>query len=204
MSCNGCRVLRKGCSEDCMLRDCLTWIQNPQAQANATVFVTKFFGRATLLSFLSSVLPNQRPAMFQSLMYEAVGRTINPVNGAVGMLCTGKWQFCQLGVEQVLSGSGGALTPLPDLHESSEKGSSSGGDHQQQVMMEETQSSRLMSQSERCHQAKKQRMETQSEESEESSTLGSRTETTDDCVYVYANSQTHQRKQQQQLLTLFL
>jgi hypothetical protein len=35
--------------------------------------------------------------LFQSLMYEAVGRTINPVNGAVGMLWTGKWQFCQLG-----------------------------------------------------------------------------------------------------------
>ncbi|KAK2405085.1 LOB domain-containing protein 38 [Trifolium repens] len=160
MSCNGCRVLRKGCSEDCMLRDCLTWIQNPQAQANATVFVTKFFGRATLLSFLSSVPRNKRSALFQSLMYEAVGRTINPVNGAVGMLWTGKWQFCQLGVEQVLRGSGGALTPLPDFHESSEKGISS-GDHRQELIMmdenyynelEETQSERVVGG--RCHQAK--------------------------------------------------
>ncbi|WJX14904.1 hypothetical protein P8452_05107 [Trifolium repens] len=180
MSCNGCRVLRKGCSEDCMLRDCLKWIQNPQAQANATVFVTKFFGRATLLSFLSSVPPNQRPGLFQSLM---------------------------LGVEQVLGGSGGALTPLPDLHECTEKGSSS-GDHQQELIMmeenyynelEETQSERVVGG--RCHQAKKQRTERHESEESESSTLGSRTERTEDCSYVYANSQTHQRKQ---LLTLFL
>jgi hypothetical protein len=103
---------------------------------------------------------NYITAMFQSLMYEAVGRTINPVNGAVGMLWTGKWQFCQLGVEQVLRGSGGALTPLPDLHESSEKGSSY-GDHQQELIMmeenynelEETQSERVVGG--RCHQAKK-------------------------------------------------
>jgi hypothetical protein len=154
---------------------------------------------------------NYITALFQSLMYEAVGRTINPVNGAVGMLWTGKWQFCQLGVEQVLRGSGGALTPLPDFHESSKKGSSS-GDHRQELIMmdenyynelEETQSERVVGG--RCHQAKKQRTETHESEESESSTLGSRTERTEDCSYVYANSQTHQRKQQQQqLLTLFL
>lgn len=60
MSCNGCRVLRKGCSEDCMLRHCLLRIENPQAQARATLFVAKFFGRAILMSFLSSVQANQR------------------------------------------------------------------------------------------------------------------------------------------------
>ena len=51
-------------------------------------------------------------ALFQSLLYEAVGRTINPVNGAVGLLWTGNWHLCQLGVEQVLRGGGGALRPL--------------------------------------------------------------------------------------------
>ncbi|KAL2347610.1 hypothetical protein Fmac_001610 [Flemingia macrophylla] len=53
MSCNGCRVLRKGCSEECMLRYCLQWIENLEGQAHATLFVDKFFGRATLMSFLS-------------------------------------------------------------------------------------------------------------------------------------------------------
>lgn len=49
--------------------------------------------------------------MFESLLYEAVGRTINPVNGVVGLLWTGNWRLCQLGVETVLRG--GALSPLP-------------------------------------------------------------------------------------------
>ncbi|XP_074579076.1 protein WHAT'S THIS FACTOR 9, mitochondrial-like [Curcuma longa] len=41
MSCNGRRVLRKGCSEKCRFRRCLQWI-------NATVFLAKFYGRAGL------------------------------------------------------------------------------------------------------------------------------------------------------------
>ncbi|XP_054785535.1 LOB domain-containing protein 38-like [Prosopis cineraria] len=110
MSCSGCRVLRKGCSDECMLRHCLQGIQNPQAQAHATVFVAKFFGRAGLMSFVSAVPRSQRPYLFQSLLYEAVGRTINPVNGAVGLLWTGNWHLCQLAVETVLLG--GALNPL--------------------------------------------------------------------------------------------
>ncbi|CAL5209837.1 unnamed protein product [Lathyrus oleraceus] len=185
MSCNGCRVLRKGCSEDCMLRDSLTWIQNPQAQGNATLFVAKFFGRATLMSSLSSVPPNQRSGLFQSLMYEAVGRTINPVNGAVGLLWTGRWRFCQLGVEQVLRGNGGALTPLPD-HESTD--SDRHQYHREQQVMIEKQN------------YNEEANKTQSEESE-SSTLGSRTGS-EDYSYVYANSQI--QTQTNQLLTLFL
>lgn len=50
--------------------------------------------------------------MFESLLYEAVGRTINPVNGAVGLLWTGNWHLCQMGVDKVLRGAP-ALTPLP-------------------------------------------------------------------------------------------
>ncbi|KAJ7967563.1 putative LOB domain-containing protein [Quillaja saponaria] len=117
MSCNGCRVLRKGCSDDCMLRHCLQSIDNPQAQAHATVFLAKFFGRAGLMSFISSVPINQRLALFQSLLYEAVGRTVNPVTGAVGLLWTGNWHICQLGVEIVLRG--GALNLLPEEYLSS-------------------------------------------------------------------------------------
>ncbi|OIV93487.1 hypothetical protein TanjilG_11069 [Lupinus angustifolius] len=111
MSCNGCRVLRKGCSESCILRPCLQWIENPEAQGHATVFVAKFFGRACLMSFISNVSETQRPALFQSLLFEACGRTVNPVNGAVGLLWTGNWHVCQAAVETVLRG--GTLTPLP-------------------------------------------------------------------------------------------
>lgn len=112
MSCNGCRVLRKGCSENCMLRQCIEWMEDPQAQAHATVFVAKFFGRAGLLSFINGVSETQRPALFQSLLFEAVGRTINPVNGATGLLLAGNWKVCQSAVETVLRG--GALEPLPE------------------------------------------------------------------------------------------
>ncbi|TYJ44149.1 hypothetical protein E1A91_A03G202300v1 [Gossypium mustelinum] len=104
MSCNGCRILRKGCSENCMLRQSLQCIENPQAQAHATVFVAKFFGRAGLMSFLSSVASPQRPA---------VGRAINPVSGAVGLLWTGNWNVCQSAVQTVLQG--GTLQPLPEF-----------------------------------------------------------------------------------------
>ncbi|XP_071717145.1 LOB domain-containing protein 38-like [Rutidosis leptorrhynchoides] len=113
MSCNGCRVLRKGCNDNCILRHSLNGISTPQAQANATVFVAKFFGRAGLMSFLSSVPEPQRPALFQSLLYEACGRTVNPVNGAVGLLWTGNWHVCQSAVETVLRG--GSIRAMPEL-----------------------------------------------------------------------------------------
>ncbi|KAJ4714745.1 putative LOB domain-containing protein [Melia azedarach] len=113
MSCNGCRVLRKGCSESCVLRPCLQWIESPEAQGHATVFVAKFFGRAGLMSFISAVPDSQRPALFQSLLFEACGRTVNPVNGAVGLLWTGNWHVCQAAVETVLRG--GTLRPMTDL-----------------------------------------------------------------------------------------
>ena len=51
--------------------------------------------------------------MFQSLLYEAAGRTINPVNGAVGLLGSGNWHLCQAAVETVLRG--GTIGPLPEL-----------------------------------------------------------------------------------------
>ncbi|KAK4563361.1 hypothetical protein RGQ29_005754 [Quercus rubra] len=113
MSCNGCRVLRKGCSDNCMLRQCLKWIDNPQAQAHATLFVAKFFGRACLMSFISTVPKSHRPALFQSLLFEAVGRTVNPVNGVVGLLWTGNWDVCRAAVETVLRG--GVLQAQPEF-----------------------------------------------------------------------------------------
>ena len=69
MSCNGCRVLRKGCSESCILRPCLQWIESPEAQGHATVFVAKFFGRAGLMSFISAVPESQRPGMGTQLLF---------------------------------------------------------------------------------------------------------------------------------------
>ncbi|OIW19120.1 hypothetical protein TanjilG_10321 [Lupinus angustifolius] len=113
MSCNGCRVLRKGCSESCILRPCLQWIETPEAQGHATVFVAKFFGRAGLMSFISNVSETQRPALFRSLLFEACGRTVNPVNGAVGLLWNGNWHVCQAAVETVLRG--GTLTPMAEV-----------------------------------------------------------------------------------------
>uniref|UniRef100_A0A7N0VK84 LOB domain-containing protein n=1 Tax=Kalanchoe fedtschenkoi TaxID=63787 RepID=A0A7N0VK84_KALFE len=111
MSCNGCRVLRKGCSETCVLRPCLQWIDSPESQGHATVFVAKFFGRAGLMSFISKAPDSQRPALFQSLLYEACGRAVNPVSGAVGLLGTGNWHVCQVAVETVLRG--GTLRSVP-------------------------------------------------------------------------------------------
>lgn len=47
------------------------------------------------------------------MLFEACGRTVNPVNGAVGLLWTGNWHVCQAAVETVLRG--GTLRPMPEL-----------------------------------------------------------------------------------------
>ncbi|XP_015072913.1 LOB domain-containing protein 38-like [Solanum pennellii] len=110
MSCNGCRVLRRRCSDNCTLRTCLDGIDDPQAQGNATLFVSKFFGRSDLMSLIAAVPQNRRPALFKSLLFEACGRTVNPVTGAVGLLSTGNWHVCQKAVQTVLAG--GNLRPV--------------------------------------------------------------------------------------------
>ncbi|KAE9612583.1 hypothetical protein Lal_00005922 [Lupinus albus] len=110
MSCNGCRVLRKGCSEDCSIRPCLQWIKNPESQANATVFLAKFYGRAGLINLINAAPQNLRPAIFRSLLYEACGRIVNPIYGSVGLLWSGSWQLCQAAVEDVLNGA--PITPI--------------------------------------------------------------------------------------------
>ncbi|KAK1682539.1 hypothetical protein QYE76_043387 [Lolium multiflorum] len=104
LSCNGCRVLRKGCSEDCSIRPCLQWIKSPDAQANATVFLAKFYGRAGLMNLINAGADTLRPGIFRSLLYEACGRIVNPVYGSVGLLWSNNWQMCQAAVEAVLAG----------------------------------------------------------------------------------------------------
>lgn len=70
MSCNGCRVLRKGCSEDCSIRPCLQWIKSPESQANATVFLAKFYGRAGLMNLINAGPENLRPGnYYYSLLF---------------------------------------------------------------------------------------------------------------------------------------
>ncbi|KHN24937.1 LOB domain-containing protein 41 [Glycine soja] len=63
MSCNGCRVLRKGCSENCSIRPCLQWIKSPESQANATVFLAKFYGRAGLMNLVNAGPEHLRPGL---------------------------------------------------------------------------------------------------------------------------------------------
>lgn len=110
MSCNGCRVLRKGCSENCSIRPCLQWIKSPESQANATVFLAKFYGRAGLMNLVNAGPEHLRPAIFRSLLYEACGRIVNPIYGSVGLLWSGSWQLCQAAVEAVLKGA--PITPI--------------------------------------------------------------------------------------------
>lgn len=61
ISCNGCRVLRKGCNQDCTIRPCLQWIKSADSQANATLFLAKFYGRAGLLNLIESGPDHLRP-----------------------------------------------------------------------------------------------------------------------------------------------
>lgn len=52
-------------------------------------------------------------ALFQSLLYEACGRTISPVSGAIGLMWTGQWDLCEAAMDTVLCG--GSLRPMDDL-----------------------------------------------------------------------------------------
>ncbi|CAI0451340.1 unnamed protein product [Linum tenue] len=110
MSCNGCRVLRKGCSDSCSIRPCLQWIKSPDSQAHATVFLAKFYGRAGLMNLINAGPDHLRPAIFRSLLYEACGRIVNPIYGSVGLLWSGSWHLCQAAVEAVLKGD--PITPI--------------------------------------------------------------------------------------------
>ncbi|KAG8373727.1 hypothetical protein BUALT_Bualt11G0054900 [Buddleja alternifolia] len=112
MSCNGCRVLRKGCSENCSIRPCLEWIKSPASQANATVFLAKFYGRAGLMNLINAGPQHLRPAIFRSMLYEACGRIVNPIYGSVGLMWSGSWQLCQDAVEAVLKGA--PITQMPN------------------------------------------------------------------------------------------
>lgn len=104
-------MLRKGCSEDCSIRPCLQWIKSPESQANATVFLAKFYGRAGLMNLINAGPDHLRPAIFRSLLYEACGRMVNPIYGSVGLLWSGQWQLCQAAIEAVLKGA--PITPIP-------------------------------------------------------------------------------------------
>ncbi|KAG6397644.1 hypothetical protein SASPL_143814 [Salvia splendens] len=105
MSCNGCRVLRKGCSDNCSIRPCLEWIKSPESQANATVFLAKFYGRAGLMNLINAGPSHLRPGIFRSLLYDACGRILNPIYGSVGLMWSGSWQLCHSAVEAVLRGA---------------------------------------------------------------------------------------------------
>ncbi|KAK7280481.1 hypothetical protein RJT34_25545 [Clitoria ternatea] len=105
LSCNGCRILRKGCNENCIIRGCLDWISSPESQSNATLFLAKFYGRTGLLNLLSAAPQHLRPAVFRSLLYEACGRLVNPTYGSLGLIWSGEWARCEAAVEAVLSGS---------------------------------------------------------------------------------------------------
>lgn len=52
-------------------------------------------------------------AIFRSLLYEACGRIVNPVDGSVGLMWSGNWAQCQEAVDAVLNGLPITHTPLP-------------------------------------------------------------------------------------------
>eukprot|EP00253_Pinus_taeda_P017960 PITA_17960 len=121
MSCNGCRVLRKGCGEFCVFRPCLQWIRTPESQENAITFLAKFYGRAGLTNLISRAPEQLRPDIFKSLLYDACGRMVNPIYGSLGLLLSGNWTECQAAVDSILRGSlpastrGNFVSPTPSI-----------------------------------------------------------------------------------------
>ncbi|XP_062118125.1 LOB domain-containing protein 40-like [Humulus lupulus] len=110
LSCNGCRILRRGCAKSCSIRPCLDWIKSSESQSNATLFLAKFYGRAGLINLLNAGPLHRRPEIFKSLLYEACGRIVNPVGGSTGLVQSGSWYLCEAAVEAVLRGE--PITPV--------------------------------------------------------------------------------------------
>ncbi|KAI4981233.1 hypothetical protein ZWY2020_021718 [Hordeum vulgare] len=78
-SCNGSRVLCKGCADDYTICPCLAWMRSPYAQANTTIFLAKFYGRAGLINLLAAAHDDAHHlGLFRSLLYEACGRATTP------------------------------------------------------------------------------------------------------------------------------
>ncbi|KAL7245380.1 hypothetical protein ACSBR2_000664 [Camellia fascicularis] len=63
---------------------------------------------AAVISSISS--PPSPIVVDLSLLFEACGRTVNTVNGALGLLLTRNWNICEAAVETVLAG--GTLRPF--------------------------------------------------------------------------------------------
>ncbi|KAI4381442.1 hypothetical protein MLD38_007512 [Melastoma candidum] len=117
MSCNGCRVLRRGCNDECTLRQCLQGILSPDSQAVVTLFLTKFYGRDKLLKELIQACPqDRRPEIFGSLVYEACGRIIDPVRGSIGLLMSGNGGECLAAYEAIMSGSVPTIISMLEGH----------------------------------------------------------------------------------------
>ncbi|KAG5009391.1 hypothetical protein AAZX31_07G087800 [Glycine max] len=112
LSCNGCRVLRRGCTTECPIRISLQWINSPNSQSNATLFLAKFYGRQGLLTLLTNAPSQLQQAVLKSLLYEACGRIVNPVLGSTGLLSTGNWHLCEAAVKAVLNGAPIEQAPL--------------------------------------------------------------------------------------------
>ncbi|XP_030492573.2 LOB domain-containing protein 40 [Cannabis sativa] len=104
LSCNGCRILRRGCAKNCSIRPCLLWIKSSLSQSNATLFLAKFYGRAGLINLINAGPLHRRPDIFKSLLYEACGRIVNPISGSTGLVQSGSWHLCEAAVEAVLRG----------------------------------------------------------------------------------------------------
>ncbi|GAU35556.1 hypothetical protein TSUD_384040 [Trifolium subterraneum] len=83
-SCSGCRVLRKGCSENCIIKPCLEWIRCPEAQGNVTLFLAKFYGRTGLLNLLAnatnknSIARGTNMEIKEKTQFKRVGSTFKP------------------------------------------------------------------------------------------------------------------------------
>ncbi|XP_071924515.1 uncharacterized protein [Coffea arabica] len=106
------------------------WAGSPLPKLKPTPLFSSPSSSAAVISCPSSP-PSPTPKNL-SLLYEACGRTVNPVSGAVGLLSTGNWPVCEAAVETVLAG--GTLRPMngvgvlsPDSNEASEAFCNSGG-----------------------------------------------------------------------------
>ncbi|MQL82399.1 hypothetical protein Taro_014874 [Colocasia esculenta] len=90
--------------------------QEPESQANATVFLAKFYGRAGLINLINAGPNHLRPV--------PTVRDYESCFGSVGLLWSQNWQLCQAAVDAVLKGDrilqisseAAANHPLRPLH----------------------------------------------------------------------------------------
>ncbi|KAL8242335.1 hypothetical protein R6Q59_012637 [Mikania micrantha] len=79
--CGACRILRRRCTENCILAP-----HFPPTEPLKFTVAHRVFGASNIIKLLQELQENERADAVSSMVYEANARTIDPIYGSVGTI----------------------------------------------------------------------------------------------------------------------